>query len=92
MGESAYRATFIIVGSSTKQYPTIFIVSPDRHRYNGAPCPASWSQLRSVMLDMAHISRAALFPCPSHFGVGLSGTAHLSCPYLDLESPNVVLT
>ena len=82
----------MIIVSSTKQYLKIFIVYPDMHHLNAAPCLAYCRQLRKGLITIGNISGDDQFSCPSPCGVVFSVNVHLSPPKLDIESPNSVLT
>ena len=70
----------IMIGSSTKQYPTKFSSSFLIQNLNTALWPASQGPLKSGMLTISHISVAALLPWTMPWGGVFSGTSHLSHP------------
>ena len=53
-----------------KQYPTILVLSPEIQHLKATPCPDSFSQLSSGVINISHMAGAALFPLPSPWGGG----------------------
>ena len=70
-------AIWMILESSTKQYPTSFRESWGVQHLKTAPCPASQRQSSRGVLKISHIAGASPFLCPRYCGEGLSGRVHL---------------
>ena len=67
MGLSEKGGTLTIVESSTKHYPTNFVVSPEMEHLKAASCPDLIRQLIRGVLTMAHMDGADPLPLPRPF-------------------------
>ena len=70
----------MMIESSTKQYPTNLRESWEIQHLKTPPLTASRRQLSRVVLNIAHISGAAPFPCTRPWGGGGGSGAGPICP------------
>ena len=69
-----------IMKSSTKQYPTSLVVSPEMHHLKANTCPDYLRQLSIGLLTIVHMAGDEQFPYPKHLVGVFRGTAHVYPP------------